>query len=402
MTDSLDNAAGESHVAGRLLDNPLAKAVTQRSVLWLTVLAVLIFFLWAANAPLDEVTRGMGKVAPLSRGQVIQSLEGGIVADILVREGEEVSAGQVLAVLNDAQIRAAYRDLNGQVIQLRASLSRLHAEQDGADEVQFDAETAKHPEVVEVERELFVARQRNFIEAIATLEERQKMAQRELDLVGPMVERGAASVVDEIQLQRVIADLRGELAKTRNGYFQEINTEITERSAKLHSLEQQLAQKRDALKRTEMRSPVRGIVKNLRMTTRGGVIAPGETIMEIVPLDDQLYVEAQIRPRDVAFLRPGLPATVKITAYDFSIYGALSGELVFISADTIRDETRTDSEPYYRVRVLTDSAYLEGPDGPLPIKPGMVAEVDIQTGSKTVLDYLLKPILKGQQALSER
>jgi membrane fusion protein, adhesin transport system len=138
------------------------------------------------------------------------------------------------------------------------------------------------------------------------------------------------------------------------------------------------------------------------VTTRGGVVAPGETIMEIVPLDDQLYVEAEIRPQDVAFLRPGLPATVKITAYDYTIYGSLKGELVFISADTIRDETRRDDQPYYRVRVLTEKAALEGPQGALPIKPGMIAEVDIQTGSKTVLEYLLKPILKGQEAFRER
>jgi adhesin transport system membrane fusion protein len=163
-----------------------------------------------------------------------------------------------------------------------------------------------------------------------------------------------------------------------------------------------LAQKQDALTRTDLKSPVRGIVKNLSVTTRGGVVKPGETIMEIVPLDDQLYVEAEIKPRDVAFLSPGLPATVKITAYDYSIYGSLKGQLVFISADTLKDEMRRDQEPFYRVRVLTDSASLHGPDGPLPIKPGMIAEIDIQTGKKTVLDYLLKPILKGQEALSER
>jgi membrane fusion protein, adhesin transport system len=386
----------------RVVIRRLPKLKIERPVLWLTMAAIVIFFAWAANAPLEEVTRGTGKVAPLSRGQIIQSLEGGIVNNIAVQEGEEVAAGQTLAELDDTRFRTEYEDLKGQSIAHRAALSRLRAELAGSDRIGFDAEVLEHPDVVETEEHLFEARRRRFREATSSLEERRALASRQLELVRPMVERGAVSTVDEIQLQRTIADLDGDLAEVQNGYYQEINDEIARRSAEASSLEQKLAQKRDALERSVLRSPVRGIVKNLKVTTRGGVVAPGETIMEIVPLDDQLYVEAEIRPQDVAFLRPGLPATVKITAYDYTIYGSLKGELVFISADTIRDETRRDDQPYYRVRVLTEKAALEGPQGALPIKPGMIAEVDIQTGSKTVLEYLLKPILKGQEAFRER
>ncbi|WP_163267591.1 HlyD family type I secretion periplasmic adaptor subunit [Chelativorans alearense] len=402
MTDDLRDAAGDGPDQNRLVTKPFQKRGLQRPVLWLTAFTVVAFFVWAANAPLEEVTRGMGKVAPLSHGQIIQSLEGGIVRSIAVQEGEEVAAGQTLAVLDDTHFRAAFQDLKGQTITLRAALTRLHAEQAAAETVEFDAEIAQNKDVVEAERELFQARRRKLAEATASLRERLSLAESQLALVHPMAERGAVSAVDEIQLERTIADLKGELAEMENGYAQDISSEIAQKGAELSSLEQQLAQKRDTLEHTELKSPVRGIVKNLKVTTRGGVAAPGETIMEIVPLDDQLYVEAEIRPQDVAFLRPGLPATVKITAYDYTIYGALSGKLVFISADTIRDETRRDGEPYYRVRVLTDSAALKGPKGLLPIKPGMVAEVDIQTGSKTVLEYLLKPLLKGQEALGER
>ena len=345
----------------------------------------------------------MGKVIPFSRGQIIQSLEGGIVTNILVRAGEEVAAGQVLAELDDTRVRSEYQDLKGRVLALRAALARLQAEMAGATQIRFDADVAEHDDVVNAERHLFEARRRRLDESVASLRERMQLAEEQLNLIRPMVARGAASAVEEIQLQRTVSDLHGELTDVENTYYQEVNEAFATKRTELASLQQQLTEKRDALERTVLRSPVRGIVKDLEVTTRGGVIGPGETIMEIVPLDDKLYVEAEIRPQDVAFLHTGQPATVKITAYDYTIYGALDGELVFISADTINDETvRADEQPYYRVRVLTNEAALEGPEGPLPIKPGMIADVNIQTGTKTVLEYLLKPIIKGQEAMRER
>lgn len=373
-----------------------------RPTLWLTALTVLVFFAWAANAPLEEVTRGVGKVAPSSRGQIIQNLEGGILEQLEVEEGDEVAAGQVLAIMDDTRFRAAFEDLQGQTIAVRGALARLQAELAEADRIVFDGDVAAVPDIVQAEQHLFDARRRRLVEATSSLNRRLELAQQELELIQPMVKRGAASALEELRLQRAVADLKGEIADTQNVYFQEVNDEIAKKRAELSSLSQQLAQKQDALTRTELRSPVRGVVKDLQITTKGGVVGPGETIMEIVPLDDQLYVEAEIRPRDVAFLHPGQSATVKITAYDYAVYGMLNGTLVFISADTIKNEKERDAEPFYRVRVLADRAALKGPDGPLPIKPGMIAEVSIQTGSKTVLEYLLKPLLRGQEALGER
>lgn len=381
------------------------KKLWGRPVLWLSAVTVAVFFFWAANAPLQEVTRGPGKIIPSSRVQVIQSLDGGILQHLNVQEGQEVNAGQVLATLEDTRSRSAYQDMDGQVIALRAALSRLSAEQANQDELQLSEDIAEHQDVADVEKKLFTARRRALKETTASLEERLALAQRELKLAQPLVAKGAVSTADEIKLQRNVADLRGELIETRNRYFQEVNEETAKKSAELYSLEQQLKDKRAALARTELKSPVRGIVKKLEITTQGGVVQPGQTIMEIVPLDDALYVEARIKPRDVAFLRPGLPATVKITAYDSQIYGSLHGELVFISADTIVDEKpvqQRDAEPYYMVRIRTEETALKGPDGSLPIKPGMIAEVFIETGNKTVLTYLLKPLLRGQEALSER
>ncbi|GAB1584217.1 HlyD family type I secretion periplasmic adaptor subunit [Phyllobacterium phragmitis] len=381
------------------------KTLFGRPVLWLFTTTVTVFFIWAANAPLQEITQGPGKVTPSSRVQVIQSLDGGILQHLAVQEGQEVDAGQVLATLEDTRSRSAYQDMDGQVIALRAALSRLEAEQADRDEFELPQDVAEHRDVADVEEKLFAARRRALKETAASLEDRLALAQRELKLAQPLVAKGAVSTADEIKLQRNVADLRGELIETRNRYFQEVNEEIAKKSAELYSLEQQLKDKRAALARTELKSPVRGIVKKLEVTTQGGVVQPGQTIMEIVPLDDALYVEARIKPRDVAFLYPGLPATVKITAYDSQVYGSLHGELVFISADTIVDEKpvqQRDAEPYYMVRIRTDGAALKGPDGPLPIKPGMMAEVFIETGSKTVLTYLLKPLLRGQEALTER
>jgi adhesin transport system membrane fusion protein len=362
------------------------RAGKRRPVLWLTGLVIVSFFVWAAFAPLDEVTRGNGKVIPISRGQIIQSLEGGILRLIDVQEGDEVEAGQTLAVIDDTAFRAEFSDLKGQTLALRASLSRLRAELAGEKQITFEPEVLQASDVVRVEVDVFNARRRKLQETVASLNEKLALSQKHLELVQPMVKSGATSRVEGIKVEREVADLKGQLFETKNTYFQEVNDQIAKQSSELASLNQRLAQKQDALTRTDLKSPVRGIVKNLSVTTRGGVVKPGETIMEIVPLDDQLYVEAEIKPRDVAFLSPGLPATVKITAYDYSIYGSLKGQLVFISADTLKDEMRRDQEPFYRVRVLTDSASLHGPDGPLPIKPGMIAEIDIQTGKKTVLD----------------
>lgn len=386
----------------RTLDGLQTDRRRYRSVLLLTALALVAFFVWAANARLDESTRGIGKVASLRRGQIIQSLEGGILTSLSVREGQKVAEGETLAKLDDTRFRTAFEDLKGQAISLQATLNRLHAERKELAQIPFDPEIAARRSVIKQERELFKARRRRLSEAIASLDKRIRLVEERLSLIRPLAKQGFYPKAQLIPLEKDLSELRGKRADVRNAYFQEISDEVAEKSAELSSIREKLKRQREALSRTTIKSPVRGIVKNLRITTRGGVIRPGETIMEIVPLGDKLYVEAKIRPRDVAFLRTGLPATVKITAYDYTVYGMLEGRLVFVSADTIQDENRSDQAPYYRVRVLTDKASLKGPNGPMPIKPGMIAEVSIQTGRKTVLQYLLKPLLRGQEAMSER
>lgn len=364
------------------------------------LLAVLLTgWRWADSAVLDEVTRGEGKVIPSSREQVIQSLEGGILAELLVREGDVVEHGQVLLRIDDTRSGASLREGEIRTHVLEAEIARLRAEANGAAPVFPDD---ARPDIVERERKLFQSRRNALNESIASLVRNLRLAEEELSMTEPMVARGAVSEVEVLRLKRDIIELRGRIQDRRNSFRTEARERLAEKEAELAAAEEIVTARADQVTRSTVRAPMRGTVKNIRVRTVGGVIGPGQDIMEIVPLEDRLLVEARIRPADVAFLRPGQPATVKITAYDYSIYGGLEGELVQIGADTISDE-QNPQETYYRAYVRTESAHLEGKDGPLPIIPGMIASVEVLTGHKTVLEYLLKPVLKVRDtALRER
>lgn len=373
-----------------------------RPVLWLTVLGLIIFFTWASHARLEEAATGIGKIAPSSRAVVIQNLEGGILQSIGVEEGEIVERGQTIARIDETRFRASYRDLLSQSIAVRASLARLRAEIEGASHIEFGAAVLGDREKIRIENALFEARGQRLREADASLARRIDLARQQLKLVRPLVKRKAMSAIEGIRLERELSDLEGERSEMTNAFMQDAAAEMAKLNAKLDSISQQMLQQADALKRTSLVSPVRGVVKNLRITTQGGVVGAGETIMEIVPLDEQLLVEARIDPKDVAFLRIGQPASIKITAYDYTVYGAIDGELVHISPDTLVDEDRADRAPYYLVKVKTVGALPEAMGKGNPIKPGMVASVHIQTGTRTVMDYLLKPLTRGSNALQER
>jgi adhesin transport system membrane fusion protein len=214
-------------------------------------------------------------------------------------------------------------------------------------------------------------------------------------VIEPLVASRAASEMEALRLSKEIASLNGKISEVNNAYFQEAYTELANKKAELSELEQNLLQRKDQLSRTQVVSPVKGRVNDILITTRGGVIQPGEPIMEVTPIDEQLLVEAKVKPRDVAFLVPGMPARVKITAYDYTVYGDISGTLEQISPDTIEEETIRGKEPFYKISIRTKTSYLKKGDEVLPIKPGMIAEVDIQSGKRTVLNYLLRPLLKA-------
>lgn len=364
--------------------------------LWVCVLAIAAFVGWAAWAEIDEVTRGEGQVVPLTRMQTIQSLEGGILAELLVRRGERVEAGQPLVRLDDTRFRSAYLETVSQIAVLRAAIARLEAEVLEQEDIDFPAELDPEGERVRSERALFQARRERLREAERSISEEIRLARRQLELVEPLVQRRSVSEMEALTLGQSIANLAGKLAEIRNTYVQDAYAELSAKQAELDTLEQVLLQRSDQLQRTEIHSPVRGRVNDILVNTRGGVIQPGEPIMEITPIEDQLLIETRVRPQDVAFVAPGMPASVKITAYDYTIYGDLAGSVEQISADTIEEETPRGKEAFYEVLIRTETAHLERNGEVLPIRPGMVAQVDIQTGKRTLLSYLLKPIIKAR------
>ncbi|WP_275553820.1 HlyD family efflux transporter periplasmic adaptor subunit [Mixta sp. Marseille-Q2659] len=370
-------------------------------IIWLCSAALVIFLVWAHFAILDEVTVGTGKVTPSSRAQVIESLDGGIVNQLNVHEGDIVSKGQILARLDPTRFQSTYGEAQAKARTLRASAERLRAELTGAP-LEFSAETLKEPELVARETQLYQSRRRNLLETVSNLQQSLKLVQDELRMTAPLVAKGAAGEVEVIRLRRQVSELRGKIDEARNEYAVRAREEQVKNNAELDAQLQVLTGKEDQLTRATLYSPVRGIVKDIQVTTVGGVLQPGGKLMEIVPLEDQLLIETRINPRDIAYIRPGLPAVVKVTAYDSSIYGDLPGEVETVSPDTIQDEVKRD-QYYYRVYVRTQKAELVNRAGrKFPIVPGMVANVEIKTGQKSVMDYLIKPLNKVNEAMRER
>ncbi|WNN43083.1 MULTISPECIES: HlyD family efflux transporter periplasmic adaptor subunit [Winslowiella] len=385
-----------------LIDRDLKRNEKRTSaIIWVCAAALLLFFIWAYFAVLDEVTVGSGKVTPYTHAQVIETLDGGIVDQLSVHEGDIVEKGEILARLDPTRFQSNFGEAQSKVRTLRASAERLRAELTGAP-LRFSAETLKEPELVARETQLYQSRRRNLTESVSNLQQSMKLVQDELRMTQPLVARGAAGKVEVIRLQRQISDLRGKIDEATNAYAVRAREEQVKNNADLDAQLQVLTGKRDQLNHATLYSPVRGIVKDIQVTTVGGVLQPGDKLMEIVPLEDQLLIETRINPRDIAYIRPGLAATVKITAYDSSIYGDLAGEVETVSPDTLQDEVKRD-QYYYRVYVRTQTAELTNRAGrKFPILPGMVASVDIKTGEKSVMDYLIKPLNKLKEALRER
>lgn len=366
------------------------------------VAALTVMLVWAGFAVLDEVAIGEGKVIPASRSQIIQSLDGGILAELPVREGDIVDIGDELAILDPVQARAALEEVLVKIVALKARAARLQAEMTDQEEVVFPEGMAEDTDVIERERQLFIANRHAFTENVANLRLQLKLADEELKLATPLLKTGAANDAEVLHLRQNLAEISTKLAATQSEYYVALKSDFTKTLADLDPLLKVWEARADQLRRTTITSPARGIVKDIRVSTIGGVIASGGVLMEVVPLGDRLLIEAKLSPRDIAFLHPGQDATVKISAYDPSIYGTLSAKVDRISPDTIVDDVDKHID-YYRVYILTDHGFLESKDGKRhPIMPGMVATTEIRTGRKTVLDYLLKPLNKAGEALRER
>jgi len=370
-------------------------------IIWIIGIGLLILLTWAWLFKLEEVSTGTGKVIPSSKEQVIQSLEGGILTKLNVKEGEIVEQGQVLAQLDPTRFESNVGESASLLISSRATAARLRAEVTGAP-LSFPPEVLKEPKLVAEETALYKSRRANLEQSLAGLQQALILVQQELAMTEPLVAKGAASEVEVLRLKREANDLQNQMNDVRNQYFVKACEELAKANTDVETQQQVVRGKSDTLNRTIFKSPVRGVVKEIDVMTLGGVIPQNGKLMTIVPLDEKLLVEARISPRDIAFIRPNQEALVKITAYDYSIYGGLKGKVTVISPDTLRDEVKQD-QFYYRVYIRTENDKLTNKAGQeFNITPGMVATVDIRTGEKTVLDYLVKPFNKAKEALRER
>lgn len=435
--------------ATTLTSNEVNKALLDDSprVVRITLWAILGFFIimiaWASLAEIDEVTRRDGKAIPSSRLQKIQNLEGGIVAEVFVHEGEVVKAGAPLLRLDDTRFRSNAGESEADRLALEARIQRLTAQLDGKETLTLSPDIVeKSPDIANGEMELFASVNKRIQSELSGLDEQlvQKkqelldyqakgeqyrrslgLLQQEISMSEPLVAKGAISKVEVLRLRRSEVETRGQLesvtlsvpraqaaikeieskmGETRGRYRSEALSQLNEARTELSKLTATGKAIEDRVNRTLVTSPVRGIVQQLMVNTIGGVIQPGNDLVEIVPLDDTLLIEAKIRPQDIAFLRPGQEAMVKFTAYDFTIYGGLKAKLEQISPDTVTDK---DGKSFYVIRLRTEKNHLGSDEKPLIIIPGMVASVDIITGKKTILAYLLKPILRAKaEAFRER
>ncbi len=374
-------------------------------VLYMVMLVLGGGLIWAHFARVEEITRGEAKVISKGREQVIQSLEGGILASMKVHEGDIVERGQPLLQMDPTRAQSSFQEVRRKAIGLKATIARLRAEAFDIP-LEFDNEVLSVPREVELETSAYRSRKKSQDASVGALQKSYELSMREIALAEPLAGRGLMSEVELLRMRRQANDLLSQIADRKNRFQSEANTELTKLELELAQTTESLVGRADVVERTTITAPLRGTVKNIRVSTIGGVIQPGERILEIIPLEDQLLVEAQIRPSDVAFLHPGLKATVKITAYDYAIYGGLTGQIETISPDTLKDDQKAAAgRPdaiYYRVMILTDKSSLEAGGKALPIIPGMVANVEIKTGEKTILDYLLKPVFKAREAFRER
>ncbi|ONN51574.1 secretion protein HlyD [Acinetobacter genomosp. 33YU] len=380
------------------LGHPLPKVSI---FIWIICFGLLALLVWAWLFKLEEVSTGTGKVIPSSKEQIIQSLEGGILTKLNVKEGEIVEKGQSLAQLDPTRFASNVGETKSLLLSAKATAARLSAEVNGIN-LTFPKEVLEEQALVNEETALYHSRRSNLEQSLAGLKKALVLVQQELAMTEPLVAKGAASEVEVLRLKRQANDLINQMNDIQNQYLVKSREELAKANTDIETQSQVVKGKSDTLKRAIFKSPVRGIVKEIDVMTIGGVISQNGKLMTIVPLDEKLLIEARISPRDIAFIRPGQEALVKITAYDYSIYGGLKGKVTVISPDTLRDEVKQD-QFYYRVYILTDSDKLTNKNGKyFSITPGMVATVDIKTGEKTILDYLVKPFNKAKEALRER
>lgn len=368
-------------------------------------LLVLGFVIWANWAELDQVTRAPGKVIPFARVQIVQSEQDGAIAEIAVREGERVKAGQILVTLDKVQLEAQLREARLKVAGLESRMARINAEL-FEQPLNFPASLNGYSEFMNNQRQLYRRRRAALQSEIATLRDLANLQQQELDMNRPLLETGDVARAEIIRMQRAVVETRGRISQIRSRYISDLQTEFTQTEEDLAASQEQLARAEDSLRATALIAPTNGIVKNVRFSTIGGVVRAGEEVLQIVPAGEKLIVESRVPPRDIAFVQLGQDARVNFDAFDNSVYGAGDGKVVFISPDTLNEQAQDgSSETYYRVNLEVDTSSMKEVPGRalVNLQAGMTTNVEILTGKSTVWEYLTKPILKTtSQSMQER
>ncbi|MEO6280707.1 HlyD family type I secretion periplasmic adaptor subunit [Roseateles sp.] len=380
------------------LDEPLPRATW---VLYLLLAAVATAIAWSSIAHVDEVTRSDGRIVPDGREQVIASLDSGILRELYVREGQEVQTGQELAQLDPTRVEASQNEGQAKRIALKAQAARLTAEA-GASSLKFPAEVLAVPALVAAETEAFDARRRLLDEAVSAIGRSAGLLAREQRLAQDMSAKGLMSDVEVLRLNRQVNELQQQRTERVSRFRQEASSELVRVQNELTQLDEQMVVRQDAMQRTVLKSPVHGVVKNIRVNTVGGIITTGAPIMEISPIGPRVLVEARIKPKDIGFIRIGQTAEIKLIGYDFNVYGGLEGKIEYISPDAMGENEKNNDNTYYRAVVSADRNNTQFKGKPLPVIPGMQAMVEIRTGDRSVLSYLLRPMMKSREALRER
>ena len=365
-----------------------------RTTLWLMLIGFGALTWWASVGIIDQSTQVVGQVVPSARAQVIQTADGGMLEILHVKEGDQVEKGALLAVLDQTRMQAQFQETRAKAMQLKAEIVRLTAEMLNLP-IEFTSEFEAYPALVQAQTTLYARRRQAIQEELTMLRESLKLANEELAINEPLLRSGDVSKAEVIKLKRQVADIRMQISTKQNKYFQDTQELLAKDEGELGSVMQTAVQRQDALQHTQIYAPMAGTIKNIKFTTIGSALKAGDELMQIIPLDDDLLIEVKVKPKDVGNLKLGIPATVKIDAYDYTIYGTLTGNLVFIGADTIKDNLKYQEEPYYVARVKTTGRTLTHvQNDQVELQPGMTATVDLITGQNTVLNYLLKPLTK--------
>lgn len=369
----------------------------------IAILGVGGLITWSHFAKIDQITRAQATVIASARTQIVQSADNGVVTRLHVKEGEKVKEGQLLATLEKERAQAAVDDSQSKVAALKITLARLQAEVYGQP-LQFSANLRRYTDYINNQTQLYNKRKSAIEQDASSLEQMKQLAQNELAMNQTLEKTGDVSKADILRLQRAVADLQAQITNKRNKYFQDAQAEMTKAQEELSAQSEQLRDRSQVLQQTELRAPAAGLIKNLKVTTVGGVVRAGDTVLEILPTSSDLVIEARISPTDIAFLHNGQTASVKLDAYDYSIFGAMSGEVTYISPDTLTEESRQGPVSYYRVLIrIGDNEYKAKGGDQIKVRPGMTASVDIKALERTVLSYFTKPITKTlNQSLGER